>query len=99
LNEKGFKTSTCCSGHNTKESFYGYVCFENRLLRKYGEPEGWGRDVDILDEDDEQKYWKQSKRTIRYFMWDGVGKNKKEKIDRMLKNLMVWVESLPKIKQ
>jgi hypothetical protein len=95
LNKKGYKTFTCCAGHNTPDSFYGYIFFENRLPRKYGEPDGWGRDCDILDDDDEQKYWKQSKRTIRYFMWHSVGKEKQDHIDHCLKSLKEWVNNLP----
>ena len=38
LNKKGFSTFTCCSGHNTKKSFYGYVCFDKRPLKKFGKP-------------------------------------------------------------
>jgi hypothetical protein len=98
LNQKGFKTFTCCSGHADESSFYGYVCFENRLLRKYGEPEGWGRDCDILPEDHEEKHWKQSKRTIRYFMFEDIDDELKEKyINMMINNLLVWVKGLPNL--
>ena len=95
LNNKGYTTFTCCSGHNTKESFYGYICFKNKLIRKYREPLGWGRDCDILPEYDEQRYWKQSKRTIRYFMDEKCDKEKTIKI--MMKNLKIWVDGLEKI--
>jgi len=96
LNKKGFSTFTCCSGHNTEKSFYGYVCFDKRPLKKFGKPDGWEFDNILLDDEDEQKYWKQSKRTIRYFMEDS--EDKSAKIRLMMKNLNEWVDGLPNLK-
>ena len=94
LNRKGFVTFACCSGHDRPDSYSGYVLFDVRLLRKYGEPFGWGRDVDIYEDCDEEKYWKQSKRIIRFFLHD---ENKQERIDFMMETLRAWVDSLPNI--
>jgi hypothetical protein len=95
LNENGFETFTCCAGHNTPKSFYGYICFEKRPLKKYGKPKGWEFDH-ILLKDEEEGQWKQSKRTIRYFIYDD--EDKQNKIYEMMKNLEEWVDKIVDMK-
>ena len=92
LNRKGFVTLACCSGHDRPDSYSGYVLFGVRFLRKYGEPFGWGRDVDVYEDCDQEKNWRQSKRIIRFLLPDD---NKQERIDFMMETLRVWAAGLP----
>lgn len=94
LNKKGYKTFTCCSGHNTKEFWYGYIYFETRLLKKYGKPEGWFYEKDIFPDAVIEE--KGRKNLIRYVMDEDV-ENKQKIIKQKMKDLKIWVKSLPDI--
>jgi len=48
LNKKGYKTFTCCSGHNTKESFMDMFCFDKMIPKMLGKPNGWEFDNILL---------------------------------------------------
>ena len=95
LNSKGFTTFTCCSGHNTSDSFYGYVFFNKRPLKKFGKPNGWEYD-NILFKDQEEGQEKQAKRIIRYLM-DKNSNNKQSIIDARMESLREWIKTLPQI--
>ena len=90
LNKKGYETFACCSGHNTKDSWYGYIYFNTRLLKKYGKPDGWYYEKELFPEAVIEERGR--KNLIRYIMFDD--ENKKEVIKIMMTNLKLWVDNL-----
>lgn len=93
LNNKGYSTSNCCSGHeNDKYGVGGYISFNYHLKNMIGDscPVGWSYERDETS-------------IIRYYYsknWsDNVSKeDKKIKIDEMVKNLEIWVNELFELK-
>ena len=90
LNKKGYKTYRCCAGHDKKKSFCGYVYFQNELDHKYGKPIGWFYDEEL---DKVQHFDEMTNKIIRY-NFDKDEQNKQEVVDRMMKNLKIWVDGL-----
>jgi hypothetical protein len=90
LNQKGYKTLFCCSGHNDKESSSAYIMFAKSFIEKYGMPVGWDIDNKSLLSDPirikkfDKTFINRCKRTIRFDLGDFV-ETKKGRVWRQMK--------------
>ena len=84
LNEKGYLTKFCCSGHSYLDSCVGYIMFEDFI-----------GDVDKIFKDLPEGWRFDGKDTIRYDL--GRNMNGPERLLDIFKHieaLMIWVEEL-----
>lgn len=81
LNEKGYITEFCCSGHIYDTSNSGYIMFADNEYIPYTTPQGW-----TIDNDG---------RTIRYeFSKNATIFKKVKERHKKIENLLKWCEEL-----